>query len=342
MKIGFWLVLLIIFTACSEVEKSHGYRSVQIETLYQDSLSIRAIAILGNSLAFSADQGIFGSIDLTSHKVRTNIQKHDSLIPDFRAVAFTSNDFFMLSAANPALLYKTGDTGRMELVYKEAGEGVFYNSLMFWNDKEGIAMGDSIDGCLSILISRDGGHHWEKIPCSKLPEAKKGEGAFAASNTNIATRAGLIWIGTTAGRVYYSENGGRSWEVFQTPIVHQGSTQGIYSIDFYNQKTGVVFGGDYRDPEKNVANKAITEDGGKSWKLVASGKDPGYKSCVQFIPNSGGNDLVAVGFTGVYYSADRGISWKEVADFSFYTLRFQNDSVAYAAGNRGIAKLTFQ
>ncbi|MFP3670566.1 hypothetical protein SB717_36380, partial [Priestia sp. SIMBA_032] len=88
-----------------------------------------------------------------SLQVRSNIQTYDSITPTFRAVGGTTQDFFMLSIESPALLYKTGDKGQMELVYTEEGEGVFYDSLAFWNDSEGIAVGDTVDGCISIIIT---------------------------------------------------------------------------------------------------------------------------------------------------------------------------------------------
>ena len=44
-------------------------------------------------------------------------------------------------------------------------------------------MGDPTADCISIIITRDGGQTWNKIPCSQLPKSKEGEAAFAASNT---------------------------------------------------------------------------------------------------------------------------------------------------------------
>lgn len=75
---------------------------------------------------------------------------------------------------------------------------------------------------------------------------------------------------------------------------------------------------------------------------MADATDPGYKSCVQFVPNSDGQELVALGFTGVSYSHNQGQSWKKLSDEAFYTLRFQNDSIAFAAGKNRIAKLVFK
>jgi photosystem II stability/assembly factor-like uncharacterized protein len=270
-----------------------------------------------------------------------NVQKHDSLLPEFRAVAHTSTDFFMLSVASPALLYKTGYNG-MVLVYKEEGKNVFYDAMTFWNDDEGIAIGDTVNGCLSIIITRDGGLSWHKVSCTDLPQGIEDEGAFAASNTNIKTIGDKVWIGTTAANIYYSGDKGVTWKRTTTPIVKDQPTQGIYSIDFYDENLGIVMGGDYTEPNDKNANKAITKDGGRTWYLIADGQEPDYKSCVQFVPNSKGKGIVALGFTGISYSNNTGISWSKLSDESFYTIRFVNDTIAYAAGKNRIAKLTFK
>ncbi len=339
--IPFLVVGLLLFS-CSEKRERVAFTSVEITDLYEDSLSIRAIELMGNSLAFAANKGVFGTVDLSSGTLRTGVEKHHAGVPEFRAVAHTSTDFFMLSVANPALLYKTGDNGKMQLVYKEEGEGVFYDAMTFWNDREGIAIGDSTNGCLSIIISRDGGRSWNKIPCSQLPEGMQGEGAFAASNTNIKTVGDHAWIATTTSRVYHSPDRGKSWEAVDTPMVKDKDTEGIYSIDFYDENLGIAIGGDYTDPDANVANKAITRDGGKTWQLLADGEGPSYKSCVQFVPNSGGYGVVALGFTGISYSNDRGNTWNDLSDEAFYTIRFLNDSTAFAAGKGRISKMIFR
>jgi photosystem II stability/assembly factor-like uncharacterized protein len=313
-----------------------------MQLLFEDSVSIRALEVMDGSIAFAGTSGIFGTIDLRTQQLRVKQQRYDTLYPEFRAVGHTRTDFFMLSAGRPALLFKTGNAGLMELVYKEDVPGVFYDAMAFWNDEEGIAVGDEMGGCLSVLISRDGGQSWQKLPCSALPEAIPGEGAFAASNTNVAVIADEAWIGTTEGRIYYSPDKGKTWEVIQTPILKDEATQGIYTLDFYSESLGIAMGGDYTQPEGTQGNKAYTEDGGKTWQLVADGSLPGYKSCVQFVPNGGGKELVAVGFNGISYSQNGGKNWQDLSDESFYTLRFVNDSTAYAAGKYRIALLRFK
>ena len=346
--------LILIFSSCKNEKNAENkmqqkgtkdFSSVEIQTiLEEDSLSIRAIEIIGNNLAFAANKGTFGMYSFGDNTWRTNTQKYDSLVPEYRAVAATDDDFFMLSVGSPALLYKTGDSGAMELVYKEENEKAFYDAMTFWNHKEGIAIGDPTNNCISIIITRDGGRTWKKLSCDLLPEVIEGEAAFAASNSNIAIKGDKTWIlsGGMTSRVYFSPDKGETWEVFDTPLLDGKATTGGYTMDFYDEKFGIILGGDYTNPEGNTGNKAITTDGGKTWELIAEGEEPGYKSSVRFMPNTGGEKIIATGFSGISISKDSGETWEELSNEGFYTLRFKNDSVAYAAGKGRIAKLTFR
>src|SRR5690554_1562844 len=341
------LVLICGFMVSCKDEATfipRDFHTVEIETILEDSLlSIRAIDILNDgSLTFAANNGAYGLYDPKKESWQISKQVYDTLQLEFRSVAHTTSDFFMLSVGNPAMLFKTGDQGTMELVYFEEHPKVFYDCMIFWNDQEGIAIGDTTEDCLSIIITRDGGNTWHKLSCDVLPKAKEAEGAFAASNTNIAVKGNNTWIATTAGRVYFSEDKGKSWSVVQTPVINAKETEGSYSVAFYDNKNGFAIGGDYTNPESNTANKIITKDGGNTWTLIASGKEPGYRSCVQYVPNGNGKELVTVGFKGIDYSKDGGDSWKSISKEGFYTLRFLNDSVAYAAGQKRISKLMFK
>ncbi|MEO9511462.1 MAG: oxidoreductase [Flavobacteriaceae bacterium] len=337
------IIMALVLLGCSSKEKSANYSSVAIETVFSDSIRIRAIEFLDDqTLAFAGNKGVYGSIDVRTNTVRTNVQKFDSILPEFRAVAHTKNDFFMLSVATPALLYKTGEKGKMELVYKEEGEGVFYDSMRFWNDLEGIAIGDGANGCLSIIITRDGGNNWVKVPCDSLPSLDGSVGAYAASNTNIEIVGDTCWIITAMEDLLFSEDKGKTWTAIEIPILITEPYQGIYSIDFYDENLGYGIGGSFEFSDLKKSNKMITTDGGETWELIAEGQEPGYKSCVQFMPNSGGKDMVAVGFTGISYSNNGGHTWKSLSEEGFYTIRFLNSSTAYAAGKNRIARLVFK
>ena len=334
--------LLIGLAGCAEPPVSEAFREVEVRSIALDSFSVRALEAMPGSVGFAGSKGIFGSLDTSEWLLRTGRIQHQGDYPEFRAVAHTSSDFFVLSAGDPALLYRTGDQGEMVLVYEEHGPEVFYDAMAFWDDLNGIAIGDAMEGCLSVLLTRDGGHHWEKMPCSGLPPALPGEGAFAASNTNIALVGASCWVVTSKGRILHSPDLGKQWEVQPTPVRSESETQGLYSMDFYNAQRGYAMGGDYTAPADSTQNKISTSDGGRHWEARAWGRPPGYKSCVQYVPNRDGRDLVAVGFTGIVYSHDYGETWQMLSREGFYSLRFIDDTTAVASGRGRLARLRFR
>ena len=344
----FSLLILVAFISFScKKEKGHTPReitNINIQEFKRDSSSIRAIyAINSDSLFYAGSKGDFG-MTINGGKTWdiTSIKYQDSILPHFRSLAYSKNGFFTLSVANPALLYNIGFYGP-HLAYKEEHEKVFYDSMKFFDDKlHGIAVGDPTEDCPSILLTFDAGTTWKKIPCEKLPVFEEGEAFFAASNTNIAIINKTVWIasGGTKARVLKSTDYGNTWEVYNTPIIQGDGPQGIYSIDFYDENNGIAIGGNYAKENDNCANKAITIDGGKTWALVADNQNPNYKSCVQYVPNSNGKEIFAVGKTGVSFSNDGGHTWKEVSKDSYYAIQFVNQNVAWLSGHQKIGKLT--
>lgn len=346
-----FVIFLTLFSCVEKKQKEKPSRktfsTVEITPIFNDSVSIRAIDITpSGDLVYGGNNTTIGHFNAKTNQ-HTNLLKGkvaDSLNVSFRAVTHVNNTTFGISIVNPALLYKISKNGDVTLVYQEAHEKVFYDAIAFWNKNEGIVMGDPTDDCISIIITRDGGNTWQKVSCDQLPKAKEGEAAFAASNTNIAIVGNKTWIATggKASRILYSEDKGNSWTVYETPIVQEIATTGMYSIDFYDENNGFAIGGDYSKADINESNKIRTSDGGKTWQLVAENQNPGYRSCVQYVPNTEAKELVAVGFKGIDYSNDTGNTWQHLSDEGFYTIKFINDSTAYAAGKYKIAKLLFR
>ncbi|MBP2284674.1 photosystem II stability/assembly factor-like uncharacterized protein [Flavobacterium sp. CG_23.5] len=351
---NFFLILLIFSVLISCKTKVYTYnelgninfKSVEIDTLFQDKISIRAVVIDANKVWYAADNSKFGFFDLEKNKrIESNIST-DKLKYEFRSIAQTSKNIFILSVSNPALLYKIAkDDSEVKLVYQEKHKKVFYDCLQFWNDKEGIAIGDPIEDCLSMIVTRDGGNSWTKIPSRKLPKVSDGEAAFAASNTNIVLKGNKTWIvsGGKKARVFYSPDKGNNWKVFETPIIQGKTMTGIFTADFYNSKIGFIAGGNYEVLNQNFGNKASTKNGGKTWVLKAENQGFGYASCVQYVPNSDGKGLVTVGASGLYYSWDSGNSWKQLStDSSLFTIRFIDNHTAIAAGKNKMIRINFK
>lgn len=344
MRLSLVFLLVFVFTSCT---KTKEITSVSITPLLTDSLSVRAIVPQdSNSVWFAANNGVVGFVNKENKKLA--VLKYEDTLLQFRAIAKTSKAIFVLSIGNPALLYKIGyknnHATNIETVYKESGAKVFYDAIAFWDEDEGIALGDPVSDCLSIIITRDGGNTWKKLPCNKLPKIEAGEAAFAASNTNISVYKNHVWIATGGkkARVFHSKDKGKTWEVLDTPIIQGKPMTGIYSISFYNQKLGIIVGGNWEDKTFNKGNKAITYNGGRTWKLLADGKDPGYLSCVAFVPKTKGKQIVAVSTNGIYASNNQGNDWIQVSKEGFYAINFVNDSIAFASGKNKIAQLKFR
>ena len=332
------IMFFLIFYGCKKSISSPVFNTVQITPIIEDSLlNIRALELNNKELVAVSSVGDVYHFDFRSKSLIKNRFTKDTL--NVRSMALVGETVFALSIANPAYLYKNS-----KLVYSESDSDVFYDSMDFWNSLEGIAIGDPTEGCLSILMTRDGGENWYKIPCKQLPKAVNGEAAFAASDTNISIVGDHVWIasGGVASRVFYSSDRGHSWTVFETPIVQGTPTTGMYSIDFYDSKNGFAVGGDYTQPKSNINTIIKTSDGGQTWYAVGDDNNPGYRSCVQYVPNSDAKALIAIGFEGIDYSSDTGASWTSLSDEGFYTFRFLNDSIAFAAGKGRIVQLDFK
>ncbi len=340
-------LLLFFFCGCLAISCKKEYRprniyKITIQEFKIDSTSIRAITVIDENIIHFA--GSNGKVGFTLDAGKTwnikTIKYQDSILSHFRSIAINGKNIFTLSIENPALLYKNE-----QLVYKEDNEKVFYDSMQFFADgKHGIAVGDPTEDCPSIILTSDGGNSWIKISCDKLPKFEDGEAFFAASNTNIKIIDNTVWIasGGKKARILKSEDTGKTWQIFNTPIIQGNGPQGIYSIDFTDKNNGIAIGGDYSNPEDNCKNKAVTIDGGKTWQIISDNQDPSYKSCVQYVPNTNGKEIFAVGKTGVSFSNDAGLSWKEVSKDSYYAIQFVDKNTAWLSGNNKIGKLVLK
>lgn len=349
-NIFFGLIASVLIVSCSVDKKiitDNTFTKVTIDTLLNEQISSRAILIDNNKIWYAGNKGKFGSISLLDKNDKYNgiIQK-ENLNIEFRSIAQTSRSIFILSVANPALLYKIDKKSRqVQLVYEEKHEKVFYDSMQFLNNNEGFAVGDPTENCPSFLKTTDGGKTWKKLSCNNLPKFEEGEAFFAASNTNLTITENSIFMisGGKKSRVFVSKDKGESWETFDTPIIQGGTMTGAFCSDFYNDSMGIIAGGNYEKPLQNFQNKAITNDGGKTWKLISENEGFGYASCVQYVPYSNGKGIVEVGANGIFYSNDYGSTWKQLADDKdLLTFRFIDERTAVATGKNRIVKLVFK
>lgn len=337
------IYLFLLFISISAIAQNKKFNS---DVILETKLSCRAILVDDEKVWMGMDKGRYGFYD--KKKDTTIIKEIPSVsrTTEFRSIAGTKDAIFILAVGNPAMLIRIDKKTLEEtVVYKEEHEKVFYDSMQFVDDLNGFAMGDPIENCLAFIKTTDGGKSWQKVNCDVLPKVSDGEAAFATSNTNLAIKGKSIFMvsGGKKSRVFVSNDLGATWNVYETPIVQGETMTGIYTADFYNEKIGIIAGGNYEKQDQNWANKAITKNGGKTWKLIADKEAFGYASCVQFVPNSKGKKNVSVGGTGMFYSDDFGKSWTKFSDDKdFFTFRFESEKVFYATGRNKLIRFEIE
>ena len=336
VAIFFLLSISNIFSQLKQVSKEQTIG----KNVFEIECSIRALEVENDSTCwFAGSKNKFGYTKDFGKTWKENIIKFDTFDLEFRSISVTTNSVFILSIGSPALLFKIDKkTLNYKLVYKETNEKAFYDSMQFWDDKNGIAVGDPTANCMSIVLTKDGGDSWKKIACKNLPLAVEGEAAFAASNTNISLvdQKAFIATGGKEANVLVGTDYGKSWKKYKTPITHGEKMTGIFSVNNLSVDTAIIAGGDWSAKQKIENTMAITKDGGNSWQLIEN--NPGYLSCVQFIPKT--NSLVACSTTGIYYSNNFAESWKKVSEEGYYTFRIsKNGSYLYFSGRKNLMSI---
>jgi len=257
---------------------------------------------------------------------------------DFRDIeAFGENTAYILSIGNGenSRIYKTTDGGKTwKLQFKNAIEKAFFDSIAFWDEKHGIAQSDPVDGFYFLIATKDGGKTWRRTGEDKMPRAKKGEAAFAASGTSIIShgkKGAFIVSGGNDARVFRSYNRGLSWFAADTPFIKGSAGAGIFSIAMYDKKRGIIVGGDYTKPKGITNNLAYTKDGGKTWKL---GKGlSGYRSGVTYVNRK---MVIAVGTSGSDISYDGGKTWKSLDEKNYNAVESNGKKAIWVVGPKGM------
>ncbi len=345
------LVLLtaLVLVGCQGSEKRRLKSTYAVRLSAQESgcdASLRGLSAVSTEIAWASGSGgrFLRTVDGGETWTSSVVPGAEEL--DFRDVqGFSADIALLLGAGEPARVYRTEDGGASWTeTYANETPGVFFDAMAFWNETDGMAFSDPIDGKLLVISTTDGGQTWKPIPPDRLPASRDGEAGFAASGTCLAVAGEKsVWIGTggTVSRVFRSRDRGATWSVFETPLGQARASAGLFSLAFIDPQRGIAVGGDYLNPERSQQNIALTRDGGQTWDLVITDPPGGYRSAVAVVPETDPTVVVAVGRTGCDLSSDGGRSWRSFSEDGYYCLAVSpSGKVGWAAGAEGrIARL---
>ncbi len=206
----------------------------------------------------------------------------------------------------------------------------FYDSIAFWDEQNGVLLGDPIDGHFVIEITKDQGKHWQRVSIDKLSAMTKKEAAFAASgNTLIVGKMGEIWFATggLSASVYHSVDFGQSWTKSTVALDSTTETSGAYALGLNSQQQVFVLGGNYLKRDSHYNNLATWNN--KKWQVVDNG-GYGLRTAMSCVANT----CISTGKLSSDISIDNGKSWQVFSNKGFYTLA-SNDTIILAAGSEG-------
>jgi len=210
------------------------------------------------------------------------------------------------SGTNPKGIYVTMDSGNTwerQTTASFNDPASFPNVVHFFDQNNGFCMGDPIGGDYEIYTTINAGVTWTRIAGDSIPNPLLNETAIAGYYSVFGDKA---WFGTTKGRVYWTNNRGKSWNVSTTTLSGKS-----VDVEFADQFHGLA-----QDKESNTTG-ALSEtfDGGLTWNAVNIVGQIGTNDFC-FVPgtentwvSTGIKNGTGNGLNRVFYSLDGGHSW---------------------------------
>jgi len=325
---------LVLFVGSLSIGASAQWIKQSVNT----TASFRGLSVVNEKIVWASGTGgtVIRTIDGGETWRVTPVPGAEKL--DFRDIeAFDAKTAYVLSIGNgeSSRIYKTIDGGvTWKLQFTNKDPKAFFDAVACWDKNNCIAVSDPVDGHYLLISTLDGGDNWNRIVSNDLPTAKNGEAAFAASGTCLITygknNAFLVTGGTDA-RVFRTDDRGLRWIVGDTPIVKGAAGSGIFSIAMYDDRHGVIVGGNYEKPNDSRETLAFTTDGGKTWTIaqVLSG----YRSAVAYIDRK---TIIAVGTSGTDLTRDGGETWKKIGSEDLNAVAAKGKNAVWAVGPKGM------
>jgi photosystem II stability/assembly factor-like uncharacterized protein len=233
-------------------------------------------------------------------------------------------DIYASSSSNAIVVYANSSTGG-SFIYKTTDGGNSWqnitgiytsssswpNGIHFFDQNNGIMIGDPESGYMEIYTTSDAGNTWNRVSNTNIPAAQGGEYGTIRAYHSVGNS---FWFPTNQGRVFYSSNRGLNWNVSNaTP------GESITNIVFKNENEGILHSDSW--------TRMSTNDGGATWNpLFTSGP------LHWFWTTTNDEDAIYISYSpgwGFTYSND-GANWIDVDSYSHNTIAFKSRSLGFS------------
>lgn len=244
-------------------------------------------------------------------------------------------------------IYKTtngGDTW----THQFEGPYSFANNVWFFDENEGVALGDQADDYFEIWTSDDGGDTWTRVPEESFSGHEVVPGEYGWTGCMEAVGDNTIIFGTHApeGYAFISHDRGHTWFGSFTGCSGSGTNPGVNELAFKDPYHGLA-----AHDNGNSYDLYTTSDGGENWEEITPSGFV-YGAGLSYVPGTDNMYIstgAATGASGASYSVDGGHSWidyPEVFDIQLLSCDFVEGGIGWAGSfnvdeyNGGMYKYT--
>lgn len=291
--------------------------SQKIKILSQESNeSFRGLSVVNDSIIWiSGTNGTVGrSIDAGQSFQWIQVKGFEQT--DFRDIeAFDDHTAIIMGIAEPAYILKTTDAGlNWNVVYENQTQGMFLDALDFFDDQNGMVIGDPINGKVFLAQTHNGGDSWTQMNTTSFPYLVDGEACFASSGSNLVMLSKKKFAFITGG---IQSNLFIGKKKIILPILMGKETTGANAIAIQDAQTWMIVGGDFMEPDLISNNIGLTDNAGKSF-IKPIEPPHGYRSCVEFMEDQ---VWISCGINGVDISNDNGLHWQLISTEGFHVCK---------------------
>jgi photosystem II stability/assembly factor-like uncharacterized protein len=222
-----------------------------------------------------------------------------------------SKAYYIVSLSDAKGIYLTTDGGdtwtKQTTGFTESNS--FPDIIHFWNENEGVAIGDALPN-FEIYTTSNGGVKWNRVPYANMPSGNN-EGTWNSQEAFKVVGNSIFFI-TSSARIFKSADKGITWSVLNTPF--HNSADSTITFDFKDNNNGLV---SYCSNDGLNHKIYRTTNGGQTWDSLTT---TNFYQRMKYIPAA--NAYFSMNINGgLSYSCDDGQTWTGVSYFDAIKLR---------------------